>query len=296
LGAVGHGAPVSVMTAERWWAGGANDALTVDGVPRSVFVRQSGAGPTVTLLHGFPGSSLEWSGIWDRLTARRRVIAVDLLGFGRSEKPVGHRYRLDEQADVVLAAWKQLDVQETAIVAYDYGAIITQLLINRTHRPEITRAVLLNASVFPELYRPQPIQRAMLLPGVGQFVWRLTNEARFHQSWSKVFGAEHPLAPAVSHEHWLALKQGDSNGDAQRRILRYIPERASRAEEITAAVNAETPFSFLWGMADPVSGAPLAQAISSRIPGADLVTYDGIGHCPHAEIPDRIAADVLARV
>jgi pimeloyl-ACP methyl ester carboxylesterase len=287
---------VSRVTAQEWWGGGANHALTIDGITRRVFICSAGSGPTVTLLHGFPGSSLEWSGVWERLIAEHRVIAVDLLGFGHSDKPGGHRYRLDHQADLVLAVWRELGVKRTSIVAYDYGAIIAQLLINRADRPQITRVVLSNASVFPELYRPRPLQRALLLPGIGRLVWRLTDESRFHHSWSTVFGPDHPLDPAISHEHWLALTHGDLAGDAQRRILQYIPERAARARELTASLTAGVPLSFLWGMADPVSGAPLARAIQDRLPSADLVAYDGVGHCPHIETPETVAADLLPRL
>jgi pimeloyl-ACP methyl ester carboxylesterase len=171
------------VTAQEWWGGGANHALTIDGITRRVFICCAGSGPTVTLLHGFPGSSLEWSGAWERLIAEHRVIAVDLLGFGHSDKPRGHRYRLDHQADLVLAVWRELGVERTSIVAYDYGAIIAQLLINRADRPQITRVVLSNASVFPELYRPRPLQRALLLPGLGRLVWRLTDESRSASSY-----------------------------------------------------------------------------------------------------------------
>ncbi|MBO0767962.1 MAG: alpha/beta hydrolase [Solirubrobacterales bacterium] len=287
---------MTIVTAKEWWDAGATHSVDVNGVQRTVFIRDEGTGPTVTLLHGFPGSSLEWAGIWEALVAERRVIAVDLLGFGNTDKPRRHCYRLDEQVELVLAVWRQLNVNRTAVVAYDYGAIVAQLLLTHHARPEITRAVLLNASVYPELYRPEPIQRALLVPGVSQLVWRLMSEPVFHRSWARVFGPEYPLDPATSHEHWLALQHGDPEGDAQRRVLRYIPERAARSDELTAALNADTPLSFLWGMADPVSGAVVADAIRGRQSDPDLVEYQGVGHAPHLEIPDRVVEDLLKRI
>ncbi|MGS2804696.1 alpha/beta fold hydrolase [Nocardia sp. MW-W600-9] len=47
---------------------------------------------------------------------------------------------------------------------------------------------------------------------------------------------------------------------------------------------------------DPVTGEHMAAAITHRSPGADLVEYPDAGHCPHLEIPDRVAADLLTRV
>jgi pimeloyl-ACP methyl ester carboxylesterase len=48
-------------------------------------------------------------------------------------------------------------------------------------------------------------------------------------------------------------------------------------------------------MQDPVSGAAIAAEIQERLPGADLVRYADAGHCPHLEIPERVATDILAR-
>jgi pimeloyl-ACP methyl ester carboxylesterase len=114
------------VTAQEWWGGGANHALTIDGITRRVFICCAGSGPTVTLLHGFPGSSLEWSGAWERLIAEHRVIAVDLLGFGHSDKPRGHRYRLDHQADLVLAVWRRAHVDRRLRLRSDHRAAADQ--------------------------------------------------------------------------------------------------------------------------------------------------------------------------
>lgn len=82
-----------------------------------------------------------------------------------------------------------------------------------------------------------------------------------------------------------------------RRLLAYIPERAAHRERLENAIfDAGAPVSFLWGLRDPVSGEHMAAAITHRSLGADLVEYPDAGHCPHLEIPDRVAADLLTRV
>ena len=245
------------------------------------------------MLHGFPTSSLDWASMWDALTERHRVVAVDFLGYGRSDKPKGHTYQLDEQTELVLATWEHLGISSSAVVAYDYGAIVAQLLLAH-HSPRVSRVVLMNAGLIPELYHPRPIQRVAQVPVLGAIAFRLLNERRFTQAWSEVFGADYPLTAEVAHEHWLAMSSSAPAGDTQRRLLRYIPEREQRAEELKAALDTDVPLSFLWGAADPVSGA-VAPALAKRSPQIDLVSYAGIGHYPHLEIPDRVASDILAR-
>ncbi|HEX7661571.1 MAG TPA: alpha/beta hydrolase [Pseudonocardiaceae bacterium] len=283
--------------AENWWARGTVERMPVAGVERDVFVRVAGSGPTLTLLHGYPASSLEWAGLWDAFTGRCRTLAVDFLGFGRSDKPHRHRYRLDEQAELVRHVWQSHNVERTTIVAYDYGAIIAQLLLtDRAARDRVERVIFLNGGMYPELYRPRRIQTLALNPVLGPLLWKTTSERTFARSWTAIFGPEHKPAAELVHQHWLAASHGDPGTEALRRLLFYIPDRAARAATLTATLTGPTPLSFLWGCADPVAGAPIARALRQRIPDIDLVEYPDLGHCPHLEAPDRVGPDILARL
>ena len=148
---------MSTAAAGEWWAHGRTLELTIGGARRRVFVREDGSGPCLTLLHGYPASSLEWAGVWALLSKTHRVIALDFLGYGASDKPARYGYPLDDQADLVQEVWRSLGVTNSAVVAYDYGAIITQILVAR--QAPITSITYLNASLYPELYRPRLIQR-----------------------------------------------------------------------------------------------------------------------------------------
>ena len=122
------------------------------------------------------------------------------------------------------------------------------------------------------------------------------NERLFTRAWSEVFSDEHPLDPATAHEHYRALRFGDADADVQRRLLAYIPERAAHRQRLEGALGqTDVPLHFIWGLADPVSGPQIAEALRNRIPDIDLVEYADAGHCPHLEVPDRVAADVATR-
>ncbi|MDC0880830.1 alpha/beta fold hydrolase, partial [Hellea sp.] len=56
---------------------------------------------TIVLIHGFPTSSWDWKDIWVLLKKDYRLIAMDMLGFGFSDKPDPHKYSILEQADIV---------------------------------------------------------------------------------------------------------------------------------------------------------------------------------------------------
>ena len=87
-----------------------------------------GVGPAVVLVHGFPTSSVLWRGVVPRLAERMRVIAVDLVGFGRSEKPDGAALHIRAQAGYVRELLQGKGIEEFAVAGHDIGGGVAQLL------------------------------------------------------------------------------------------------------------------------------------------------------------------------
>ncbi|MEE6138160.1 alpha/beta hydrolase [Mycobacterium sp. 050128] len=283
---------------EEWRNGGETVVMTLRGTPRRVFVRRVGQGAPLILLHGFPASSFEWSAIEPELARHHEVISFDFLGYGASDKPLGHRYSVFEQADLAQAVIAAYAASAPTVVAYDYGAIVaTELLARREEGgADIKRCILLNAGLFADRYRPRIAQRASLIPVVGALLARVFTESMFVRTWGEVFSPEHPLDRELAVLHYHAFRENDPGRDIQRKLLRYIPERAANKVRFEGALTrTAVALSFLWGMRDPVSGAAIAEELHNRMPAADLIEYDDAGHCPHIEIPERIAADILAR-
>ncbi|OBA60474.1 hypothetical protein A5647_13640 [Mycobacterium sp. 1100029.7] len=283
---------------EQWRQGGETVTLTVRGQARRVFVRRRGRGVPLLLLHGFPASSFEWAAIEPALSREHEVISFDFLGYGASAKPPGHRYSVFEQTDLTEAVISAYASSAPTVVAYDYGAIVATELLARhaTQNTDIRRCIFLNAGLFADRYRPRIAQRASLIPLVGAVLARAFTESLFFRTWGEVFSAEHPLDRELAAQHYRALRENDPGRDIQRKLLRYIPERAAHKDRLEGAlIGAAVPLSFLWGMRDPVSGAAIAEELRNRMPTADLTEYADAGHCPHLEIPERVATDILRR-
>lgn len=122
------------------------------------------------------------------------------------------------------------------------------------------------------------------------------NTATVARSWGEVFSREHPLRPEVAAEHFRATRAGNPARTLQSRLLAYIPERAAAADRLETALQDNiSRLSFLWGMQDSVSGAAIEGELRRRFPHVDIVAYHDAGHCPHLEVPERVAADVLTR-
>ena len=271
-----------------WVAGGTH--LELGGY--RIFHRRDGPidGRPVTLLHGYPTSSHDWVAVLPALTESGcRVTTLDFLGFGASDKPRDHEYRITEQAGLVEQLWEQLEIGETALVAHDYGVSVAQELLARDSA-RVLQTAWLNGGLYPDLYRPLPIQHLMI-SRAGKIVNPLMSEWAFRLSLRRILGR--PVADADLHQMWLALS--DNGGRrVQWGLNRYHAERRSHAERWRQALESYSgPTLFVWGPADPISGAHLLPRLRERLPNARFEVLDAApvtGHYPQVENPEAVAA------
>ncbi|WP_344980207.1 alpha/beta hydrolase [Streptosporangium fragile] len=251
---------------------------------RTLFVRQDGPaeGPPVTLVHGFPTSSHDWAGVVPLLAeAGLRVTTFDLLGFGHSDKPRGHAFSIEEQADLAQGVWERLGIAETALVAHDYGVSVAQELLARD-QARIARMAWMNGGLYPDLHRPLLIQK--LLHGrLGPLLARVTTQARLTSSMRKILGR--PVPDAVLADMWASVAH-DNGQLLAPRLLKYIDDRRRNASRWTASLEGYPgPTLFVWGPADPISGAHVLERIRERLPEAAIEELPGVGHYPQVEAP-----------
>ncbi len=261
-----------------------------------LFCRTTGTGPWITLLHGFPTCSWDWAPISERLAAEHTLLLPDLLGFGGSDKPRGHDYSIMEQADLVEGLWRHFSVGETGLVAHDIGGAVAQELLFRQESGRLSvrvpRVVFLNGALYESASRPRRFQRLMAQPIAGPVLARLMTERLFARNLAAVFSAAHPLSAEAAHLYWLAFISGGGPPHIHR-LLAYIAERRRNHSRWEAALErCPAALTFIWGMADPVSGAPVAEQLRDRVPTANLQALADIGHYPHLEVPDLVASAV----
>jgi len=279
---------------EAWWSAGEQIPIALGGTERSIFVRRLGAGPSMTLLHGFPSCSYDWAGVAGPLAERFALLLPDLLGFGASDKPTEHDYAMHEQADLVEALWAREGVTATIVVAHDYSVTVTQELLAR--RAEGALAVhlaavhLLNGGLYPDLHRPEPVQKALLDPEQGPRISAgMTAEAL-------TVALRPTFAPQIDHtaasaDIWRATERG---GVILHKLIRYIPDRRMHERRwVEALETTDVPLAFTWGMLDPVSGAHMGERIRERIPTAPFTALEDVGHWPALEAPERVLSAVL---
>lgn len=277
---------MSAPSVEAWRAAGS----FFDFRGRRVFFRREGAGPALLLVHGYPTSSWDWAKVWPALCARFDVIAADMLGFGESDKPAGHRYTIGEQADLQEALLAHVGVTRCHALVHDYGVTVGQELLAReregTARVALRSIAFLNGGLFPETHRARPIQRLLASP-VGPLVARLSSRRTFERSMRAVFGPHTPPSADELAGFWALASKNDGMV-ALAGLISYMRERREKRERwVGALIDATLPMVVINGVDDPVSGAHLLARLLELRPQTEIARV-ACGHYPQVEAPDAV--------
>lgn len=258
----------------------------------SVFVVDIGPRdrPTVLLLHGFPTSSHDFHRIADQLAADHRVLTLDLLGFGLSDKPTEYSYSLFEQAELVTLTCRHLAVHRAQVVAHDMGTSVATELLARRERGllsfEVDSLVLMNGSVHIELAELTPSQRLLRTPFASTFV-KLSSRRLFGAQIKRILGQ--PLAASDLDDMWCQLEHKDGVRRLPQ-IIGYLDERRRFWNRwVGALTRVDFPTLVLWGPKDTVAVMAIGERLAAEIPGARLERLEGLGHYPQLEDPSRTA-------
>lgn len=257
---------------------------------------EAGQGEPLLLIHGFPTAAWDWHYLWQPLAERYRVIACDMLGFGDSDKPRGHDYRLLEQADLQQALVRHLGIDGPVhLLAHDYGDSVAQELLARHHegRSRIASCVFLNGGLFPETHRPVLVQKLLLSP-LGPLIGRGFSRAKLGANFGKVFGPATQPSAAELDDFWSLVAAHDGPA-VMHRLIRYIPERREQRDRWVAAMQkGGVPLRVIDGAVDPISGAHMVARYRELIPEPDTVLLEHIGHYPQTEAPSQVLQHYLA--
>lgn len=269
---------------------------------RGVFAVTEGDGgegrrDPILVLHGFPSSSRDFLLALPRLSARRRVVVHDHLGFGLSDKPAGYSYSLVEQAEVAIGLWRSLGVTRGHLVAHDYGTSVCTELLARRERGlcpiDFTSVTLCNGSVHIDLAHLTPSQRILRRPRLGPVFARLASRPVFLAQIRRILGDPE----SVPERELLAMWEGlvrDGGRARMAELARYMDERVRfRDRWIDPLTRLDLPCHVLWGRRDPVAVPAIAEQLAREIPGAELTWLEDLGHYPMLEAPDRWADRVL---
>jgi pimeloyl-ACP methyl ester carboxylesterase len=272
--------------------------LPIDG--RQIFTIQRGddqAEPseTLLLLHGFPESSFSFHKVISALATRfERVIAIDFLGFGLSDKPRKHPYSLMEQTDILLDIWQNLGVRGGHLLAHDMGDSVATEIVARMAEGRLYHGftglqslTFTNGNMVMEHAKLRLTQVMLQKPFLGPLMGRLTNFRIFRQQVQSASGGK-GLPERDIELMWNNIKH--KNGTRiSHRLIRYLDERRQHQNNrwLPALGETKIPVHICWGRADSVAPEAVARFLYEEIcPNATLSWLEDVGHFCQQEAPD----------
>jgi pimeloyl-ACP methyl ester carboxylesterase len=254
------------------------------------------------VLHGFPTSSFDYTAVLDGLRAGRRVLLLDLLGYGLSSKP-DRAYSMALQADIAAAYTAELGLERLAMLTHDMGDTVGgELLARRADGAwpvEITQRVVTNGSIYiaqAHLTNGQQLLLSLpdelLPPGIP------IDAASIARSLRETFSDQTPLVPPGWTEDPVpeaALQVVHDDGHRMLpRLIRYIEERRANERRFTGAIETDpSPLHIVWGLDDPIAVPSMVDTLLAARPDATAIRLDAVGHYPMVEAPQRFLDAVL---
>lgn len=266
----------------------ASRLLPVSGGHRLHYVDE-GAGRPVLFVHGNPTWSFMWREPMKALRETHRVVAVDHLGCGLSDKPQAWPYRLAGHVDNLEALVLALDLRDVTLVLHDWGGAIGMGLAAR--QPDrVARVAVLNTAAFPSSAIPLRIA-ACRVPGFGALAVRGLNGFAGAASF---MATERGLEPAVK-AGYLAPYDSWGNRVATLRFVEDIPMApahpswaALKASEAGVAAMADRPTLIAWGEKDWCFTPAFRAEWEKRWPAARVVRYEDAGHYVVEDARERV--------
>jgi pimeloyl-ACP methyl ester carboxylesterase len=261
-------------------------------------VVESGVGPLVLLLHGFPDFWYGWRRQIPALAAAGfRVVAPDLRGYNLSDKPSGARaYGIRTLARDVASLIEQLGETRAHVVGHDWGAGVAWAFA-MAHPERLARLAVLNGP-HPErflrgLRDPAQLVKSWYmflfqLPWLPEEVLRMDDFGMLARSLR-----DEPTRPgAVTAEDIARYREAWSRPGALTGMLAWY--RAMFLPSARVEMRAiDAPALVLWGDADPHLGSALATPAPELVPNARVVMIPGASHWVHLDAPERVNAKLI---
>ncbi len=248
---------------------------------------QSGEGPALLLLHGFPTCSYDWRELI-ALEPERAILAFDFLGFGLSDKPNDHDYTLAWQADLTEELVRRHGGGPVHLVAHDMGtSVATELLardIEGALDMALEAAVLFDGSVIIER-ASLTLGQKLLRSRLGSLLARISSGTFFRWQLGSVFAEAHPMSSEEGVDQWALMKFNGGNRIADK-LIGYTFERVRHADRWHGAVRDwPKPLTLIWGLQDPVATTNVLDGLRELRPSTPVFELPSLAHYPQIEDP-----------
>ncbi len=256
---------------------------------QSVYVERRGSGEPVVLVHGFGASTYSWRKVIPELARGHDVIALDLSGFGLTERTKDPRaYTREGQIELILNALDSFGIESAHFIGHSYGGALTMTLVAR--QPERVRSMVLVDAAEPDY----PIKRRRRITSAGPFTWFYVRgvglrRGRVEKLFHRVYYDTEQITDELI-DAYLDRLRIEGTVRAFRNLTR--PRKDAELGTVRYA-ELDVPALVVWGAEDTVVTAEKGEGYARQLPDSRFVSIAQSGHSPMEEQPEEFLAHVL---
>ena len=236
-----------------------------------------GTGKPIVLVHGLGSRASDWVGLIPPLVrSGRRVYAIDLLGYGQSDRPADAPYSIPQEARLVEDFLQAENLQHVDLAGWSMGGWISMVVA--TDMPQrINRLVLLDSAGL------------RFQPDFDPSLFTPTNLDQLHQLM-RLLSPAAPAMPTFLARAFLKRAQPDAW------VIRRSVDAMLTGDDLldNKLHDLTMPVLIVWGKDDHLTPLALAYTLHAGVPGSKLQLIDGCGHLAPGLCADRIAPDMLS--
>lgn len=253
----------------------------VDGIKLHYQEFGDAAKPAILLIHGYRSSALVWRASAPAIAESGfHVIAVDLAGFGYSNKPRSFEYTIAAQARLISRFMERIGIGRATVVGSSYGGAVAVTIA--LDYPERVEKLVLTDTVINDNLKSHPILRLAAIPGLGEAMTPFVADSRsllrgrMHRTLAK---ANHHL---INDERVESVLRPLRAADAHHSLL--VTSRnwhANRIEQDAHLIR--QPTLIIWGEDDTVTPVSDGYKLHESVEGSRFVVLKNCGHVPQEE-------------
>ena len=239
---------------------------------------------SLLLIHGFGNSLQSFRTLAPLLAQTHHVIAIDMIGYGLSEKPINYDYHNGPQALMLMRAAHQLGLDHIVYVGHSLGGAVALQAVVQDERAG--GLVLLNPGI---ISTGVPKIAQVTLPPLPRMSAKLFASREFRSRFLK----KSYVNPEIVTEQVIDDVMLAAQSEGYMRGTTSLMTQYREGEEIALATNVKVPVLIPWGDQDRNKSFQEATELQALLPGSTLVRFSNAGHYVHEEAPTEVAQAIV---